>query len=79
MARLNSHPSIVVWGGNNEDEATFGWFPESVANPRLYAVDFSELFVGVVRRQLLAADPRIIFVDSSPSKGLLSTDPYAKR
>ena len=30
--RLASHPSIVVWGGNNENEVALGWFSESNTN-----------------------------------------------
>lgn len=37
-------------GGNNENEASFGWFLETLSNPPLYAVDFSRLFAGVVRQ-----------------------------
>jgi len=25
--RLMSHPSVVIWGGNNENEAALNWFP----------------------------------------------------
>lgn len=31
--RLNWHPSVCVWGGNNEVEAAFKWFPASRAHP----------------------------------------------
>jgi beta-mannosidase len=27
--RLGSHPSIVVFGGNNENEVAFGWYSET--------------------------------------------------
>ena len=29
---LSSHPSIVIWGGNNENEVALGWFSESNQN-----------------------------------------------
>jgi beta-mannosidase len=32
IARLNTHASIVVWGGNNENEVALNWFPESYTN-----------------------------------------------
>ena len=37
------------------------------------------MFVGTVREALLSVDPDVIFVDSSPSKGVLSQAPYVKR
>jgi hypothetical protein len=37
-------------GGNNENEAAFDWFAAPITNPRLYAADFSKLFVDVVRQ-----------------------------
>ncbi len=49
-ARLSSHPSVVLWGGNNENEASFTWFQETLANPPLYAVDYSVLFVDTIRQ-----------------------------
>ncbi|KAL4437114.1 hypothetical protein ABPG75_004253 [Micractinium tetrahymenae] len=77
--RLSSHPSISIWGGNNENEAAFGWFAQSAGNPQLYAADFAKLFVDVVREAVLSVDPGTVYVDTSPSNGLLSHDPYVKR
>ncbi len=37
------------------------------------------MFVRTVREALLSVDPDVIFVDSSPSKGVLSQAPYVKR
>ena len=71
ILRLNSHPSVIIWGGNNEDEAAFKWFPEPMANPMLYAVDYDLLFVQTLRRQLSQIDPGAIYLDSSPSNGVL--------
>ena len=30
--RLSTHPSIVIWGGNNENEVALGWFQQSQKN-----------------------------------------------
>ena len=38
IKRLNIHPSIVIWGGNNENEVALGWFPESNTNRYVYYV-----------------------------------------
>ena len=44
VLRLNSHPSVVVWGGNNENEVALGWFSASIANRDLYVSDYSKLY-----------------------------------
>lgn len=77
--RLSSHPSIIVWGGNNENEAAFNWFDDTKANPHLYSVDYAVLFTDLLRRVLNDTNPTALYLDSSPSKGLLSRDPYVKR
>jgi hypothetical protein len=44
---------LTAWGaagGNNENEAAFQWFPAPSRNPKLYASDYSKLFVDVVRQ-----------------------------
>ncbi|PSC75824.1 molecular chaperone [Micractinium conductrix] len=78
-ARLSSHPSIVIWGGNNENEASLTWFSETMRNPHRFASDYSWLFTEVVRQAVQSFASDVPFVDTSPSNGILSTDPYAKR
>ena len=53
-------------------------YNESRSNPKLYAVDYNELFVDTIYKALQSVDPTIAWVDSSPSKGLISKDPYVK-
>lgn len=46
---------MVLWGGNNEVEASFGWYNETQANMPLYALDYDALFtrtVGSVLQQV---------------------------
>jgi beta-galactosidase/beta-glucuronidase len=50
--RLSSHPSIVVWGGNNEIETSLGWYDETRSNPHLFAVDYAALFLGVIQTEV---------------------------
>ena len=82
--RLASHPSVAVWGGNNENEAALEWYEETKANPTMYAVDLSVVFVDTLRQALLSAVPRVggtfafAFVDTSPSNGVVSHSPYVK-
>lgn len=79
IKRLNSHPSIVIWGGNNENEVALQWFPESNTNRDLYVSDYSELYGNTVYRAIQNVDNnQRPWVDSSPSNGLISTEPYAK-
>ena len=47
-ARLGSHPSIVVFGGNNENEVAMTWFEESRDNRDLYVADYAKLYADTV-------------------------------
>ena len=80
MRRINWHPSVVIWGGNNEVETAMGsWFEAARDNPSLYVADYAELFLNTVQQAVAHVDRAFPFVDSSPSNGLLSIDPYVKR
>ncbi len=83
VIRLSSHPSIVVWGGNNENEVALQWFEESRNNRDLYVSDYSRLYTMIFRTLTAITSVNLfenqyVWVDSSPSNGLLSADPYAK-
>lgn len=84
--RLQSHPSIVVWGGNNENEVAMNWFTPSQQHRDLYVADYAKLYADTVYPALnamyggdLLQNAQVVWVDSSPSNGLLSTDPYVKK
>lgn len=51
VRRLKSHPSVVVWSGNNENEAAIAmdWFNISVADRPLYVKDYVNLYVDNIR------------------------------
>ena len=78
--RLSTHPSIVILGGNNEDEVALGWFSESINNRDLYVSDYSKLYGDTVYKAIGAVEghDERVWVDSSPSNGLISTSPYDK-
>jgi len=46
--RLGSHPSIVVFGGNNENEVAFDWYPETRNNRTFYEADYLKLYGDTV-------------------------------
>ena len=49
------------------------------SNLALYREDYVKLFVDTIREAYLATAPWLNFVDTSPSSGLVSLDPYVKR
>lgn len=79
--KMSSHPSIVIWGGNNENEVALGWFSESNQNRDLYVGDYLKLYVDTIHRAIgdVEGHNQRPFVDSSPSNGIVSTDPYVKQ
>jgi len=79
VKRLQSHPSIALWGGNNENEGALTWFNESLANPNLYVADYVKLYVDTIYTKVHALDPSRPWVDSSPSNQEIVIDPYVKR
>ena len=80
VRRLATHTSIVIWGGNNENEAALNWYEPSRGQRDLYLTDYVKLYVDTVMPAIRATDyDRRPAVDTSPSNGLLSVDPYVKR
>eukprot|EP00879_Flechtneria_rotunda_P007346 GHRR01007707.1.p1 GENE.GHRR01007707.1~~GHRR01007707.1.p1 ORF type:complete len:1340 (+),score=540.78 GHRR01007707.1:559-4020(+) len=74
ILRLGSHPSIAVWGGNNEIEASMEWYAETKSNLALFAVDYESLFVETIGRLVNQMLPGAPWVDSSPSNGHIMVD-----
>ena len=54
-------------------------FPESQADRQFYTADYTALFINTVHDVISTVAPELPFVDSSPSDGVQSTDPYVKR
>lgn len=42
--RLDSHPSLAIWGGGNEVEASFRWFPDSRDDPQSFTDDYMQVW-----------------------------------
>ncbi|XP_053259924.1 beta-mannosidase isoform X4 [Podarcis raffonei] len=72
--RLKSHPSIILWSGNNENEAAiaYNWFSIPSAKKSVYADDYVTLYVKNIREIVLAEDETRPFITSSPTNGLES-------
>lgn len=80
VQRLQYHPSIVLWAGNNENEMAIAgpWWPEVTAWNKRIREMYSQLYVDTIKKIVQILDPTRPFVESSPSNGVLSTNqPYA--
>ncbi|KAF7666144.1 hypothetical protein LDENG_00116800 [Lucifuga dentata] len=71
VRRLKSHPSIVVWSGNNENEAALAtdWFNIPVSQRPAYLKDYVTLYVNNIRAIVQEEDPSRPFLVSSPTNG----------
>ena len=67
--RLQSHPSLAVWCGNNEDFGALTWYPESRENRDRYLVDYDRLNHGTVEKTVRRCDPSRAWWPSSPCAG----------
>ncbi|KAK7148762.1 hypothetical protein R3I93_012947 [Phoxinus phoxinus] len=85
VRRLKSHPSVVIWSGNNENEAAIAtdWFNITVAERPLYVKDYVKLYVENIRDIVLQEDSTRPFLVSSPTNGVesekegwVAQDPY---
>ncbi|XP_053317515.1 beta-mannosidase isoform X2 [Spea bombifrons] len=85
MRRLKSHPSVIVWSGNNENEAAIAsdWFSIPDKMRAVYVQDYLTLYIKTIRKIILDMDNTRPFMPSSPSNGKetvqehwLSKNPY---
>uniref|UniRef100_A0A3B4B7I1 Beta-mannosidase n=1 Tax=Periophthalmus magnuspinnatus TaxID=409849 RepID=A0A3B4B7I1_9GOBI len=67
----SSHPSIIVWSGNNENEAALAtdWFAIPVTQRPKYVKDYVTLYVNNIRDIVLEEDYSRPFLVSSPTNG----------
>ena len=67
--RLQHHPSLAVWCGNNEDFGALTWYPESRENRDRYIIDYDRLNHGTVERTVKRCDPERSWWPTSPCAG----------
>ncbi|KAM4625009.1 beta-mannosidase [Polymixia lowei] len=85
VRRLKSHPSIIVWSGNNENEAALAtdWFDIPVSQRPTYLKDYVTLYVNHIKAVVQEEDQSRPFLVSSPTNGVdseregwVATNPY---
>ncbi|XP_051941278.1 beta-mannosidase isoform X1 [Hippocampus zosterae] len=86
--RLKSHPSVIVWSANNENEAALAtdWFRIPDRQRPVYLKDYVALYVDNVMAIVKKEDPSRPFLVSSPTngaeserEGYVASDPYDPR
>ncbi|XP_059478793.1 beta-mannosidase [Neocloeon triangulifer] len=85
VRRLQHHPSIALWAGNNENEAALigNWY-QTQANFSAYKDQYIQLYVDTLKPLVNIEDPTRAYLVSSPSNGIkseedgfISNDPYS--
>ncbi|KAL6106020.1 manba [Pungitius sinensis] len=85
VQRLKSHPSIITWSGNNENEAALAtnWFNIPASQRPRYLKDYVTLYVDNIRALVQEEDQSRPFLVSSPTNGAgseqqgwVAADPY---
>lgn len=75
VKRLRHHPSILIWAGNNENEAALvdDWY-NIKADKVLYENDYRTLYISTIRTTVMQIEPTESrpFLSSSPTNGLES-------
>jgi beta-mannosidase len=70
IRRLRNHPSIVLWSGNNETEAAFGWPGRVNVDPATFLQmwkDYLTISSGILAQAVKELDPETPYWPSSPS------------
>ncbi|XP_018311835.1 beta-mannosidase [Mycetomoellerius zeteki] len=69
VIRLKNHPSIVLWAGNNENEAALygNWY--GTGSAQVYREDYVKLYVNLLKTEVEKLDLTRPFVMSSPGNG----------
>lgn len=75
IRRLHHHPSIVLWAGNNENEAALrgNWYG-TWRNYSSFAADYVALYVDTIKSIVEKEDETRNYLVSSPTNGLKSEE-----
>ena len=72
VSRLRHHPSIIIWSGNNENEAALSanWYLTD-SDKETYAADYRQLYIETIMHAVQGIDPVVSrpFLSSSPTNG----------
>ncbi|KAK9891852.1 hypothetical protein WA026_016651, partial [Henosepilachna vigintioctopunctata] len=83
VKRIGSHPSVVMWAGNNENEAAIhgNWYGSN--GKQIYFDDYKKLYFGTIKPEFQKILKRGQYIGSSPSNGVeseaeggISNNPY---
>uniref|UniRef100_A0A8C5NAY2 Beta-mannosidase n=1 Tax=Gouania willdenowi TaxID=441366 RepID=A0A8C5NAY2_GOUWI len=71
VRRLKSHPSVIIWSGNNENEAALAtdWFNIPASQKPMYVKDYVTLYVDNIKKLVEEEDQSRPFLVSSPTNG----------
>ena len=75
MRRLSRHPSILIWAGNNENEAALrqNWYG-TASRFDSYKSDYIKLYIDTIKTIINEEDPSRPYTASSPSNGKFSEE-----
>lgn len=75
IRRLQYHPSIILWAGNNENEAALrgNWYGTR-NNFSSFASDYVTLYVNTIKKIVTEEDKTRHYLVSSPTNGLKSDE-----
>ncbi|GBM74431.1 Beta-mannosidase [Araneus ventricosus] len=71
VRRLQHHPSLLLWAGNNENEQAISgrWWPVVDQHLVQYKADYVKLYIDTIMPLVANEDPTRTFLPSSPSNG----------
>ncbi|KAK2162053.1 hypothetical protein LSH36_105g04043 [Paralvinella palmiformis] len=76
VRRLSSHPCLVAWTANNENEGALvdDWYDTSGPLYERYKSDYVKLYIDTIRNIILDDDYTRPFLSSSPSNGKVTEE-----